>query len=250
MRARVHGFTLVELLAVVGAIAVLAAVLAPVLLGAKASAMRAKCQSNLRQIAKAFEAYLGDYDSCYPCKADDPATPNDESDPQLWMGRHWRWPMQKYLKFTGVYDSSSTAGANQITAVAGSILTCPADPTPVEQYDKTSYGYSFAFYHRPEQMDRMSRANTLAKSEPDPELRPRVIGSGMVRYPSKKALVAEWLAGHSNETANWWTWTGARNYLFADGHVKYLAARSIKPSAEDLPDINLTIGGVAGRDVD
>lgn len=235
---------------VIGIITVLAAVLVPVYLSAKQSAMRGQCQSNLSQISRAFDAYLADYGSCYPCKADDPDTQVDESDPGLWAGRHWRWPMRKHLGFYAAYDTSAASGANQITGRTSTILRCPADPNPASQYDKTSYGYSFAFYHTPAQIDRMNRSNTLAASEPDKSLRPAVVSASMVRSSSKKALVAEWLSAHSEEKVNWWSWGGARNYLFADGHVKYLASTRIHPSVDNFPDINLTAHGVAGNDVD
>jgi hypothetical protein len=45
--------------------------------------------------------------------------------------------------------------------------------------------------------------------------------------------------------------------MFADGHVAYISTKRIHPAASpavsrtrSLPDINLTIDGVAGRDID
>lgn len=247
---RSRGFSLIELLCVIGIIAIMSAILMPVMTSARKAAQAGQCRSNLKQIAKAFEVYTSDYAGCYPCAADDLGTQQDESDPCLWMGRHWRWPMKKHLVFGGVYSDSDPNGANQITGITRTILACPADPNPADQYDKTSYGYSFAFYHTPDQMTSMTRANTLAKSEPDESLRPKVVNTTMVRYPGKKALVAEWISGHSEVKANWWSWGGERNYLFADGHVVCLSAKRIHPSVDNFPDINLTTGGVAGKDID
>lgn len=55
--ARARAFTLVELLAVVGIIALLIAMLLPVLRRAKESADRVKCAANLRQLATAAVMY-------------------------------------------------------------------------------------------------------------------------------------------------------------------------------------------------
>jgi prepilin-type processing-associated H-X9-DG protein len=72
-----------------------------------------------------------------------------------------------------------------------------------------------------------------------------------VQFPGAKVIVGEWLSNHeSPRTADWWQWEGARTMLFVDGHVRYLPARRIRPAANGLPDVNVTIDGVAGRDVE
>lgn len=60
------GFTLIELLVVIAIIAILAAVLFPVLVRVKDKARATTCKSNMRQIGSAVQLYLGDWNSRYP----------------------------------------------------------------------------------------------------------------------------------------------------------------------------------------
>ena len=60
------GFTLIEMLVVVGILAVLTALLFPVLGTVRENGRRAACQSNLHQIGLAMQQYLQDNDHRYP----------------------------------------------------------------------------------------------------------------------------------------------------------------------------------------
>lgn len=230
-----RGFTLVELLTVITIIAALAAILFPIFLTAKKTAKRSQCQSNLRQIAQAFETYTSDHGCCYP----------NLNSKCLWMGRYWRWPMRKYLAYRASYDPNDPGAEKQTTHAWNTILRCPADPIPGIVYDGTSYAYSAAFYLPKEQVNKITGYPQLYDTSP---LTYATVKTSVVKYPTKKALVADWLT-HTDDQSTWWKWAGSRNYLFADGHVVYLHAGKIRKAADGLPDVNVTVDGVEGRDI-
>ena len=63
---RRHGFTLVELLVVIGIIAVLVSILLPALNRARAQARTVQCLSNLKQIGLAFANYVNENKGWFP----------------------------------------------------------------------------------------------------------------------------------------------------------------------------------------
>jgi prepilin-type N-terminal cleavage/methylation domain-containing protein len=65
-RSRRDGFTLIELLVVIAVIALLVGILLPALAGARESAKRAVCLSNIRQVSTNLTLYTSDYKGWYP----------------------------------------------------------------------------------------------------------------------------------------------------------------------------------------
>lgn len=234
---REAGFTLVELLVVVAIIALLAAMLFPVFAAARERGRMAVCASNLRQIGVAFELYLDDYDGLYPCTGN----------LLLWQGRYWRWPMRSYIGL-----GSNPVGGNPLISdrKERNILLCPSDTTAEARYDCTSYAYSMCFYFGPDQINAMTSFGDTV-TPPGPPCTPQ--HESAVRHAAQKALVTEWTSNHETPHVGWHSpstaWHGGRNYLFADGHVKYVKARQINPANDNLPDINLTRDGIRGKDL-
>src|SRR5437667_12331718 len=62
------GFTLMELMVVIGIIAILAALLLPALSRAKAKAHQISCLNNNRQLTLAATMYAADHDDEYPAR--------------------------------------------------------------------------------------------------------------------------------------------------------------------------------------
>lgn len=228
-------FSLIELLVVIAICAVLISILLPVLMRARECARKATCSSNLKQIGVALMMYVSDYDECFP----------NDGNPYLWWGRYWRWLLMPYL---GLLQTHS---GNPLKATSGmsAILLCPSDDVAPQRWDSTSYGYSAAFYHSPEQIEQMTTDDLWKRdiaNYPFPNITQTL---SQVAYPSNKAVMAEWLTNHCPDVkVGWWDWRGARNYLFVDGHVKFLRATEVLPAVNGYPDINLTKGGIAGKD--
>ena len=124
------GFTLIELLVVVAIIAILAAMLLPVLSQARKRARQAVCMNNLRQLGIAFTLYVEDYDGYFP--------------PLLYGSSTWSdWKMswmQLIAPYIGMDLGKGQYGWEQIPL--NSIFRCPSiqkkDPSGI----CAAYGYN------------------------------------------------------------------------------------------------------------
>ena len=186
-------FTLIELLVVISIIAILAALLLPVLGRAKESGRATACLSNLRQVGIALQIYVGDYHNRLPSMSDIyPGVTNEFPGPDQVL-------------------SSQLGNTN--------VLHCPSDKwapdkaVPLPQKGPTYFaqtGSSFAWNSllNGEDADHL----TAFGMQFDPHAMP-------LMYDKEKFHIAR---GEGK----------AKNFLYADGHIKNLLviAGTIKPS--------------------
>jgi prepilin-type N-terminal cleavage/methylation domain-containing protein len=122
---RYQAFTLVELLVVIGIIAMLIALLLPALVSARSQARTVQCMSNIRQLGIALKAYASDYNGKYPPNTTSPA-------PGLsWMDFD---RSQHYLTKQGAGTVSPPVTSAPTSTTVASVLVCPDDPYGQQSY--------------------------------------------------------------------------------------------------------------------
>jgi prepilin-type processing-associated H-X9-DG protein len=120
---------LVELLVVIGIIAVLISILLPTLASARRSAASVKCLSNLRNLGNAFLMYAGDHKNAYPVARQDlpevGGVPQNVA-PPAGQNLYWHDMLYAYLNRNAPPLNSGTAWtAAQFDAWRKSVLWCP-----------------------------------------------------------------------------------------------------------------------------
>ena len=187
---------MVELLAAISIIALLAAFLQPALAEAKRSSIRQSCQSNLKSIGTTFHLYVADYDDTYPIAVDEFAKENPENIPE---------PHPALSDIPMISDVLIPFSGNERR-----IFRCPSDVAPfsllsegigpygtwpsVFDFNGSSYWFnSNNYYGRSASKDDQSSL-TLAHDS-----------------------VASWHSPYENP----YGYTPSLNFLFGDGHVKY-----------------------------
>jgi prepilin-type N-terminal cleavage/methylation domain-containing protein/prepilin-type processing-associated H-X9-DG protein len=215
-RAGKVGFTLIELLVVIAIIGILAALLLPVLSGAKAKAKQAGCLSNLRQIGLGMAMYVEDNRGFFPSTTHDAAPTNS-----------WIYTLMPYV---GDVDK---------------IRICPADPKGTERLAKRVSSYVMNEYIAVDLTDPFGGVTESFRNS-NRLTRP---AETITVFIGAEDLQFSVFSDHTH-SRNWTSWknvlmdiqpdrhrggaanadhtTGSANYLYADGHVASIRAQKLK----------------------
>jgi len=212
---------LIELLVVIAIIAILAAMLLPVLSRAKAGAQRTTCLNNLRQISLGIHLYAGENGSILPAAPEVTGWAIETN--------HWAIFYKRLIK--------KHVGQNGPSSPEDRLFACPAD---VFSYEVPSMTYAAQSLHDQSGSDYSSYgfngANGSPYNPPPAYLNettfPGVFGRKQtsIRDPVKTVLVAEFSAIFP------WSWhqqlklqsgqngvNDSKNIVsFVDGHVSYV----------------------------
>jgi len=121
--AKRHGFTLIELLVVIAIIAILAAILLPVLAQAKSKAKLTQCLNNMRQLGIGFPMFVGDNNDTFP-----PAGWAGGSDTAATYQISWDSLLNSY--FGGNTPQIDLQDGALFAGGAPQLLVCPSDTLP------------------------------------------------------------------------------------------------------------------------
>jgi prepilin-type processing-associated H-X9-DG protein len=122
-----RAFTLVELLVVVGTLAVLALVLAPALAGTRTDTARFQCQNNLKQLQLGFSQFTQDHNDMFP-----PGGYQANSGVLTWDSWIYNYisggrSVTVNQAMQGVYAMNTNVAAAYGVAVGLPIMACPVD---------------------------------------------------------------------------------------------------------------------------
>ena len=190
---RKRGFTLIELLVVIAIIAILAAILFPVFAKAREKARTSSCSSNLKQIGLAALQYAQDYDEMYVMSYNPGGVGG--------QNQIWNESLQPYSKSTQMYVCPSNKNTGH------------TNPTGTG----SSYGWNYYYL--------TLQAGTVAYGSAPCTL-------GQVAAPAETIMAGDSGSNalgyviHPLASTNYQPTgihNGGDNYVFCDGHVKFMA---------------------------
>ena len=204
------GFTLVELLVVIGIIAVLIAILLPVLAKAREAAKTTSCLSQLRQVGYGLALYINDNNQFVPHRGVGAGTWRFETGPMA--GFNFSWPERLVLHGAVKQQVATWSTHNPVTGRG--LFRCPNYGEGKYEKGQTVFsarGYGMSYYAAPE-----------PGTQPNPKLEYWV---KINRLDKSKILLADGYAGIATSIRGTYgvypRHNNGANYLFKDGHAEW-----------------------------
>lgn len=183
------GFTLIELLVVIAIIAILAAILFPLILSAKQAAFRSQCLSNCGQLGKAFETYASDYCGRIPKWHFDDNNAH----------RYWDHAIYSYVKNKKIFRC------------------------PVNKLDSNGLPYPSNYQVRSYALPK-NISGEIVEQAPKPSMTVLLYEKGANVLYAQADATGEWFDqtyGYGRSPDHKFWHKGGKNFTFCDGHAKF-----------------------------
>ena len=167
-----HGFTLIELLVVIAIIAILAAMLLPVLAKARAKGQQIACTNNMKQVGLGNMIYVNDNLEVFPGSASAGAG----HQPDDWIYWNGGWPLQQSMIIVAMGGSVST-----------NIFVCPMDQR-IGNGPAFPYSYSMESDVYPDASGNNANHGITSFANSGTELK---FKQSSIRRPTDKLMLAE-----------------------------------------------------------